>query len=398
MCVNLHNARKMNLFKLFKGDKIQSLYIVAMAVALVAHVFNKVEIGGGLKLFHIPAIIAFFCSIFISDKKDVFFKYILAMSIVTLISSCFSGYDGSINDAITYIIVAIGCLGLRYCYDERFIIVVNILIPIAIYSLLMLYRSDVYFRYSGYYNDPNYLCTTLIVFLYLIITLIKSVKNRAVIVFAIIELILLLFLITTTVSRAGLFCSIILLLGSFIDVLKNNKIYAIISIIIVVLLLKNNMNIIDTLLSLLEKRADSGDSVDSASTYRLMISMNGLQHLLSHPYLIFTGVGIGATAHSGMIPDYVNHGIMEGDHNTWTSFLSEQGIITFWLFVIMVFKTFSSMWNWKNDFRIINLISFISIIVFSFSIMQKTYLPFWILFFLLSKINYENTSHFRLRK
>lgn len=388
----------MELLRIRNKSKVQCLYIIAMSVALVAHVFNKVEVGGGLKLFHIPAIIAFLCSIFISDKRDNFFKYILTMCIVTLISSSFSGYSGSINDAITYIIVAVGCLGLRYCYDGRFIIVVNTLIPIAIYSLLMLYRSDVYFRYSGYYNDPNYLCTTLIVFLYLIITLIKSVKNRVVIVFAIIELILLLFLITTTVSRAGLLCSIILLVGSFFDVLKNNKIYAVISIIVVVLLLRNNMNVIDTLLTLLEKRADSGDSVDSASTYRLMISMNGLQHLLSHPYLIFTGVGIGATAHSSMIPDYVNHGIMEGDHNTWTSFLSEQGIITFWLFVIMVFKTFSSMWNWKNEFKIINLISFISIIVFSFFIMQKTYLPFWVLFFLLSKVNYENTSHFRLRK
>lgn len=380
----------------YKESKIELVYIIAISAALIAHVFNKIEVGAGLKLFHIPTIIAFLLSLYISNKRDIFFKCILAISAITLLSSCLSGYDKSINDAFTYIIVGIGCIGLRYCYDERFIYVVNTLIPIAVYELFKLYGTDAFFRFSGYYNDPNYLCTTLIVFLYLIIILIKSVKNKIVIWGAIFEMVLILYLITTTVSRAGLICSIILLLGSFIDVLKNHKIYAIISIIVLFFVLKNSMGIFDTLLTSLEQRADHGDSMDSASTYRVQISMNGLNHLLTHPYLLFTGVGIGATAHSTMIPDFVNHGIMEGDHNTWTSFLTEQGVISFSLFAFMVLKTFTAIRRYKTEFRIVNFITFVSIVAFSFSIMQKTYLPFWVLFFILSKTDYESTSHIRL--
>ena len=384
------------VFANYKNSKIELVYLIAISITLIAHVFNKIEVGLGLKLFHIPAIIAFFFSIYISNKRDRFFKCILVISIVTLLSSCLSGYDKSINDALTYIIVGVGCLGLRYCYDERFIYIVNALIPIAVYELLKLYGTDVFFRFSGYYNDPNYLCTTLIVFLYLIIILIKSVKNKIIIGGAIFEMVLILFLITTTVSRAGLICSIILLCGSFIDVLKKHKIFAIVSLFVLFFAWENSKDIFNTLLASLEQRADHGDTMDSASTYRVLISMNGINHLLTHPYLLFTGVGIGATAHSTMIPDFVNHGIMEGDHNTWTSFITEQGLISFWLFAFMVLKTFTAIRKHKTEYRMINLITFVSIVAFSFSIMQKTYLPFWVLFFILSKTDYESTSHLRL--
>ena len=374
------------------------VYKISIAVAIVTHVFNKIEIGGGLKLFHVPTIIALIFGFFISNKKDSFFKYIAVISSITILSSICSYYTDSINDAITYIIVAFGCLALRYCYDRNFILIINSIIPIAVYSLLMLYRTDVYFRFSGYYNDPNYLCTTLLVFLYFIIALIKSEKRKYIIGLAIVEIVFVLFLISTTVSRAGLLCSGILLFGSFLDVLRKYKIQAIILVIFAFFVLKNNFEIIDNLIHSLERRSNSGDSVDSASTYRMMISLNGISHILTHPYLIFTGVGIGATAHSTMIPDFINHGIMECDHNTWTSFFSEQGIVSFGLFVTMVLKIFTCAWKSKNEYRLINFISFSSLIVFSFSIMQKTYLPFWVLFFVISNVEYENSSHIRLRK
>ena len=85
-----------------------------------------------------------------------------------------------------------------------------------------------FFRYTGFYNDPNYLCTTLIVFLTLVLCEFSRIDNKYIKVGLIVEILIIVFLVTTTVSRTGLLCVIVMLAISMWGYLKKHTIPSVI--------------------------------------------------------------------------------------------------------------------------------------------------------------------------
>ena len=135
---------------------------------------------------------------------------------------------------------------------------------------------------------------------------------------------------------------------------------------------------------------ERNDNVENASTLRRTLSFQNINFIIDNPQYIPFGLGGGTTNGYNAIevPGLSNYRKdFHIDHNTWTSTFSEQGLICFILFFVIVYMTFKNVWRKENGTnKYLMLGVFISIFVFSFSVSLKTYLPFWwIIFFLNNK-------------
>lgn len=190
--------------------------MLCLVASLILHVFNDIEIGGGLKLFHAPAAVAFILSFIIGSGKDRIRSLAIFFIIWTLIGALTSPWDGSFMRAVTFTIILGSVMGVRNVENqEKLLHWINITLPLPLIALTRYYFTDVWYRYQGFYEDPNYMCTTLIVFLYLILLEFVSVKNKYIKLGLIGEILIILFLVSTTISRTGLVCTGLVLVLSF---------------------------------------------------------------------------------------------------------------------------------------------------------------------------------------
>lgn len=362
--------------------------MLCLVASLILHVFNDIEIGGGLKLFHAPAAAAFILSFVLGSKKDRIHTLAIFFIIWSLLGALTSPWDGSFMRAVTLVIIIGSVIGVRSISDkDKLLSWINLALPLPLLALTRHYFTDVWYRYQGFYEDPNYMCTTLIVFLYLILLEFVVVKNKYIKLALISEILIILFLVSTTISRTGLVCTGMVLVLSFWNFFKKNKVQTfLIAIIAIGSVLYSKPELVDSAISGYVLREDNSDNINSATSLRREISMRGITFVLTHPLYTLQGIGVGATAHHEKIEGFIAHSA-HGDHNTITSSMTEQGVVGFVVFLMLLWNILKNQWyRPKGDIRRnISLVVFGSIFLFSLSINDMLYLPYWFLMIYLSK-------------
>lgn len=370
-------------------------YAWLISLSLILHVFNDLEIGK-LKLFQIPAAFAFIVSPFLGNKTTRIQVYSYLFILFTFISAILSPYPDSLLNALTFTIILGACIAIPKCSFYKLIKITNFLIPIPLFFLLIELTKNLNYRYIGFYNDPNYLCTTILVFLFIILADINRTKNIIIKVFYIIEIIGIIIIAIATLSRTGLLCIALLVIINSWGTIKKHKIGAIILLIIAIIYFSNNTpQTVSDIIEQIESRESNPGNFSSASKLRYEISMGGVNYVISHPYRIPFGMGIGAVGHWEFFENYVNDNHI--DHNTLTTCFSGQGLICLILYFLILYTTFKTNRRLpRGKLKVLRISAFMVIFIFSLSINQMTYLPFWWLIFLLNNTtndNYENTTY-----
>lgn len=373
---------------------------MCIALTLTLHVYN---LGGGdtLKPFHITAVIASVLSFLVVPFKGKIIKYTAFFVLCSLLSSLFSFSNTAFPFWINLTIVLCSCYGLVYIDIKKLLKWLYVLIPIDVAVLLYTAMGGYMYRFQGFYDDPNYLCTTLIVFLLVCLLQFLYISNKWAKGLTIITIVGIYAIILMTVSRTGLFCSLLILVFFFLNSLKKNVFKAVlIALVGLFVTVHYASNFIEEQAGAFSERLfDANDSYESAGNFRKELSLQNIRYIIDNPQFILFGLGGGTTTGVGaaQIPD-LNHYRKDfhGDHNTWISTFSEQGLLAFICFFLIIYATYKNIVrsSSKKD-RYLLLAVFFSTILFSFSISQKVYLPFWWLIFFL---NNKHFSALQLKK
>ena len=369
-----------------KSNFIEWIYIFSVCLALILHVFNTIKVSESIKLFHIPALFAAFLSLIIilKSKLNLLNRYLIWILILTIISSCISLYSGSLMRGLSFLIVVGSTLGIPYVDKKKLLLVANCLLPIALLGLFIASRAEDVYRFQGFYEDPNYLCTTLLVFLYIILNNIHHAHGLIRILF-IAEILIIVSFVLLTISRTGLVCIVFLLTIAVLHTIKKHYFISFLSILVCLIFIQyKNPEIISTAVQAYSGRENEGpDNVNQAAHLRFEISKRGIQFVFQNPKYLLLGIGIGATAHHEEIPGF-KASTTHGDHNTITSCFTEQGIVTFALFILVLFHLYRILYYNRNEENgYLSFGVFIAISIFSLSINQMLYLPYWFLLLLL---------------
>lgn len=383
-----------------KQSVLFRLYIICMAISLPLHVFNMGG-GDGLKPFHIPAAIACVLSFIFLKKKEKLYKIVIWFLGVALLSSLLSYASSALSIWLNTFIILTSCVGLAYVESKQVLKYTTLLIPIDVVVLFYHSLVEPQYRYQGFYSDPNYLCTTLIVFIFLLLLVYSNTEKIIAKVVIIGTLVLTYALIFLTLSRTGLICSLLVLVLASIAAVKKHFFKFVLAALLGLWALQHYAtNFLDNQWGLMYERVfEANDNVEYAGSHRFQLSLQNIRFIIDNPQYIPFGLGGGTTVgtNASEVPGLARYRKSPiGDHNTWTSTFSEQGLICFILFSFIIFITFNKVRGNRNGSnRYLLLGVFLSTVLFSFSVSQKTYLPFWwVIFFLnnstLTKIDLEN--------
>ena len=378
----------------------RALYIIFVSLSLFFHVFNNIEVTEGVKLFHIFAILAVMYGYPLVMKRETLQKNIFLLIGCILISCMISYYENSTNLGIGVAIIIMSVMGLKRTDVHWTLIINNLLSPIVIISLLYLNFTQPSFRFCGYYNDPNYLCTTLLVYLYIIILGFWKFESKIIKAVLATEILAIFVLVSFTLSRTGMFCTALVLITTFASFfIKSWKETTILGVVLGAFIIYNMPNILHEQKDMLENRIfEANDNVGHAAAYRRELSQRGVKYVVGHPQMLPFGVGLGALSHNEVLPDFDSHD-KHVDHNTFTGIFTELGIFSIIFFLLIIKSMISQIYRQRRlNFGYLRLVTFVAFILFSFSVNQIQYLPFWwMLFFLINFSEDENTAHQLLR-
>lgn len=358
---------------------VEWVYSWMICLSLFFHVFNDISLTESIKLFHVPAIIAAIITVFMSVKNDMMFLNICFIAIFTLCGAIVSVYEKSIVDSFKFIITIFSCYGLCLVDKNKIYFLLNIMTPILLLSLILHYYSGIYYRYSGWYNDPNYFCTTLLLLLCSIIYLLRKTNQKMLKLVSFVELIVIIMLVSFSISRSGLLCVSLVLLTKFWNAFKKHFFLTVLVFLLVLAVGIQSGFVENSYNNFRERVLETSDNMEAATVYRFEVSMQGVDYVITHPENLFFGVGIGGTFGNKSIPTKKAWHV---DHNTYTSFFVEQGIFVFVGYIAMIvciLKNQIKCRKWDN------VIVLLSISIFAISISQKLYLPYWFLIFFLSQ-------------
>ena len=375
-----------------------------MTATLLLHVFNNLQISESIKFFHLGAGVALIFGLPLIKRGTGQIGKIAILFVTTSLFSCIvSPYDQSISVWVKLLIILGATIPIIAIPIKKLVTGVNFIIPIALIALVKEYFAGIYYRYQGFYEDPNYMCTTLLVMFFYLQLMWEMNSKKLIRAFMLIEMVVVLFLVTTSISRTGLICFSIMTIGFFWDNFKRNKFITLVGVVAVSLATfwAAPALVERALENYTMRETENRDTLDHAADLRKEISMRGVKFVLSNPIYLIQGMGEGATAHASSIPGFhvrTHH----GDHNTLTCCFSEQGIVGLSLMLSLYFCLFKRLWKKKGaQFRKLRLISTISLlvfIIFSMSINQMVYLPYWFMIFTLSNLaQNENSAHCLLR-
>lgn len=362
-----------------RGFSIENCYILLCLLSLIAHVYNSIDIAG-IKLFYIPVSICFFVSVFFKVKSDKIDLCLYGMAVMTLLFSLFSYYESSPFNAINLFVLIFTFRKIKYIDLDKLCRWGTYATAIVGITLLKEYGQAESFRFNGWYNDPNYLCLTLLVFAYFNIMVLNKPKVKLSVVLPALNILLITVLIFLTQSRTGLGCLLILLIIFLWDYIKKYLIRGSLVIILAGIFGYNYIsshyyNELDFFMSRFDGRRL--DDPRSAANLRYHLSTTGLKYINDNPQYILGGIGIGATDSPEKIPGYPN--VENRDHNTYSSSLTEQGLICTILFFFWLFMVFKSLYEIKDrTLRNTNIAFFLSISLFASSVWTMTYLPYWL--------------------
>lgn len=368
---------------------LRLLYNLSLALSLSLHVFNMGG-EGGFKPFYIPALVSCVFLFVLSPRKTKLFRLLMLFLLCAFISTVFSTSTTAFPGFLTILIVALSCYGVAYADMDLVLRCMVFLIPFDLVVLIYEAITNSFYRFQGFYNDPNYLCTTLLVMLFLCIVSIKKYEGKVIKITMVASCVIIFILILLSISRTGLACSLLLLLASLWDSIKKHLLKVVICFTLLFMAISYYASdLMEQRWDLFYERVfDTTDNVDSASSHRGELSIQNLRYISDNPQYLFFGLGAGTTSGDGarQISGLTKYRKSESrDHNTWTSSLSEQGLFALLFFSLLFINTFRSVYKIpKGEVKYCSLGLFVVLVLFSFSLWQMSYLPFWWGLFLLN--------------
>lgn len=377
----------------------KNTFIAFISFALFFHVLNTLQITSGIKVFHLFTVGAFIVGLLISGRNsDAVVKVFIAFICWTAFSALLSPVSVSFLSGIKFLLITLSAFFILRVPINRFILVFNCFIPIILFILVVHYLNErPLYRYQGFYDDPNYLCTTLLVLLFFILLFWEKKKNTFIRVLLALEILCVAVLITTSISRSGLLCLAFILIGFFWDLIKEN---GVISIAILLLSIGSVLYFDpdffnNAIAGYILRETENSDTVYTATEFRKEISMRGINYIAYHPRFFFQGMGIGSYTNAYELPEWTAP-TTHIDHNTFTSCFSEQGFIGLILYVSFLFLLFknirSNQYLIESGLRRVCIVTLFSFLLFSISINQMSYLPFWALIMVLLSLSQNSKS------
>jgi O-antigen ligase len=208
-------------------------------------------------------------------------------------------------------------------------------------------------------------------------------------VVSIINIVVIVILVLITLSRTGLACIVLLLAISFARVIKRHFYKGIIVLAILTFAVSHYAtDFVDKEYALLYERLfERSDNLESAGELRSELSKQNIRFIIDNPSYLLFGLGPSATASNNAkdVPGLIQYRKSHyRDHNSWSSCFSEYGLFAFVLFFLLVFSIVKRVIRMNHSVtKYICVGTCLSIIIFSLSIWQMTYLPFWWGLFLL---------------
>lgn len=377
------------MIKDITSNKRTRIYTVLITLTFLFHVFNNLQINESLKIFHLFAAAAIGAGFILSKRASLqtvnVFKMLIAW---TAFSSLLSPVESFSMSFIKFLIVVTSVMFITRIPMKGLVYTINCIIPLVLVILYRHYFSEPVYRYQGFYEDPNYFCTTLLALYFYIQLLWIESKRMWIRAALVVEILLIALLVSFSISRTGMACMIVMTLIFFSDVFRKHKVLAVLGGVLFAVVLLGFWG--DYVQRAIEgytvRETENSDTMSSAASLRWEISMRGISYIFSHPLYLLQGIGFGTYSEAGVLEGW-HANTSHIDHNTITSCLSEQGLVGFTLlarfFYLLFVRIVRNEYLGQVGIKITCLCTLGVFFMFSTSINQSTYLPFWFIVFTL---------------
>ena len=379
--------------KIFNGIPINDrLYIIFAVLSLFLYVFGHSTDWGQLpfpdKMFYIPCavtlLIAFFSpKYWIFSKSD---KLYIAFWIIAFFNTILF-----VNITIETIFNSlIGYLIFRHLTNVDYKLVIRLLLYLTplVVAIHYIYSTPLTLaaghRYGGFQGDRNCFSFAINVFVFVCGYMLNydSIKWHKILSLVCIAFIFpLLF---AAASRGNIAIAVLITAYSFRDMLKTNKLIA---IVVVVVALNFGGRYIARFATQLEQVTNRYQETEGSSEYRTQELSIVPALLLAHPEYIPFGIGYNESlhAHSRFPYEYYHVGRC---HNSYMSVLLEEGAVGFILFMCFLYYKGKSVFDRRHfpDGKY-KLMMMFAILFFFYTIYCLPFLPFWFLLNLISSKN-----------
>lgn len=389
-------------------------FTILLGLFILAFTLNSVRINN-FKLFYllIPIFIYYLgikdVKIYIENK--IFFWFLMSSTLSLLFP--FISYNYILLNHTFFVIIDLLIIFLLMLAFSNIIeieywkMISNISIVgtfILFIHFLISYNGG---RYQGFFNDPNYFNTSLLLFLFIIIFDFENTNYmsflRKTIIF--VSIISLLFLSIVTASRSGILGIFVFLFFYILHYFKKNKLILTLKTILILMLIFvliysfNIINIKDQVNYVLSRFFSEAGSSDYGSAYMRIIEIkNGFKLIRKNPMTFFLGSGIGTTSLTEWYSNFSINASFRTTriHNTIIGILVEQGIIGLIIFIYFNFYLLILIWKKNNLNKFLFLGFLFGQLVISLFVWTVTFTPFWISFFIIGKLtreeNFDNIS------
>ena len=349
-------------------------YNIAIVMALVFHAFQT-EIGS-FKLFYIFSLLAVAGSLLLlKNEKNTLIA--IAFISITLIRG-FLSFDNEIIDySIRVTIVFLSACSLQRVDKNFSNMILTVFSFFFMIASLFKSRSDSYYRFTGFYSDPNYLCFCIYLLIYICLSDYDKMKKQYK-VLSLITCLIALYITLITISRTGIVVNFASVFIFFFVIQKKKLIYLFLAITLLFVLYANNKEAYWSIYDLVNSRIETreNDTLEGGFTRRLQLSFDNLSDQTHKPLDLLFGSGISTTLQK----NYSVLKIDNRDHNTFTSVLSEQGLICFMLLLMFLYNKFKLIMT-QSSKPVYEITFFVGCILYMMSVWTEYFLPFWFFLF-----------------
>ncbi|MGE8017830.1 O-antigen ligase family protein [Peribacillus frigoritolerans] len=393
-------ASKININKVIQ-------FLIGMLIFF--YFFNTLQIYN-IKFFYliIPPIIVLFFSLrkVTLHRENKLLIVFVGLTSLSLISALMTNNDSLINTSIENMVVL--AIIMLLCWVITHVISIkslpylsNISIIGAFIIFFNLFQSLSVGRYEGFFNDPNYFSSAIILFLFFIV-LNLHVKNKSVgkvkKILSIFSIVILNIAVLFTASRSGILSIVLFDLLYFLFLYKKSK-SKILLISFTVLVLASfflvSNNFLNEQLSFVLDRffAEKGSMDSKSSLMRINEIQTGVNMLSENIISFFIGSGIGSTNSLEYFSQFAVNTNMRTTriHNTFVAVIIEQGVFSFITFMIMLLTIFRNIYRFAGEYKLIIFGLFFSQLIISTFIWTIYFIPFWFALFICSSISRKNS-------
>ena len=374
----------------------RKLYYLLLALFFVVYCLNSVTLQG-VKIFYllVPFLFPYYILI-VKKRRNTLVTLMDTFIIFSVISLLFNTDHASFRPVFVLFCITAVLYPMFHLKDVLMDLVewIVLLTPALILLWYILYFSTTPYRFSGFFNDPNYFSQTLNLLIFLNVIPFcyrqRLKLNVFYIYLGIINAFLLVPLFVFTSSRSGFLAFFVLIFCVLLHeyVLLHNNVYRKLKVLLLscfVLAISGytTFKYFPDQANHILRRFRAESQSDKSSAYRRVREIEvGLSVFSKSIDTVFFGIGLSSSRNLDWFGDFFfGEDIRENRiHNTFLSVLVENGIIGFCLYITIISRIFMFLLSQKSE--VILLGTFLSQLVSSLFIYNITFMPFWLgLFF-----------------